>query len=61
MNNFEHDTQATTGATTGHWLVCLTGCNKHHELLDRLSDDEEVQDMGIIVAQLKWNRKMGIR
>ncbi|GMI33490.1 hypothetical protein TrRE_jg11076 [Triparma retinervis] len=61
VDNFEHDTQATTGATTGHWLVCLSGCTKHQELLDRLSEDEELEDMGVIVAQLKWNRKLGVR
>jgi hypothetical protein len=61
VDNFEHDTQATTGATTGNWLVCLSGCTKHQELLDQLSEDEELQEMGVIVAQLKWNRKLGIR
>mmetsp|Transcript_15677 Transcript_15677/g.32241 ORF Transcript_15677/g.32241 Transcript_15677/m.32241 type:complete len:213 (-) Transcript_15677:72-710(-) len=61
VDNFEHDTQATTGATTGHWLVCLAGCTKHMELLDTLSEDEELQDMGVIVAQLKYHRKLGVR
>ena len=29
--NFEHDTQATTGSTTGRWLILFNNKNNHDE------------------------------
>ena len=58
---FEHDTQATTGATTGHWLVCFTKCEKISKLMEALSEEEEVIDAGVIVANSAISLDLGYR
>ncbi|GMI10439.1 hypothetical protein TrVE_jg5644 [Triparma verrucosa] len=57
-SNFEHDTQATTGATTGNWLVafcptfdCSTFPNLS-SLLVELSVDDDLLESGVVVATM---------
>ena len=38
--NFEHDTQATTGSTTGRWLVVFHNKNNYEEVQKMLTDPE---------------------
>ena len=38
--NFEHDTQATTGSTTGRWLVVFHNKNNYDEVQKMLTDPE---------------------
>ncbi len=52
---FEHQTQASTGMTTGSWLVLFKTarcphCAKLQPEFDRLSEDEELMERGVVLA-----------
>ena len=54
-STFEHQTQASTGMTTGSWFVLFkaTGCSHCKKILpiyEELSNDEDVLERGIILA-----------
>jgi len=54
-SNFEHQTQASTGMTTGSWFVLFKAercahCRKAMPEFQRLSNDEELLEKGIIMA-----------
>ena len=38
--NFEHDTQATTGSTTGRWLILFHNKNNYAEVQNLLTDPQ---------------------
>lgn len=55
--NFEHQTQASTGMTTGSWLVLFhsKGCPHCKAIMEdfhRLAEDEEVQEAGIVLSNV---------
>ena len=52
---FEHQTQASTGMTTGSWLVFFKAercphCNKLMPEYEKLSEDEELVEQGIVLS-----------
>jgi len=55
-DTFEHQTQASTGATTGSWFLMLgateecTPCDQMKPLLEELGDDEQLYGNGIVVG-----------
>jgi len=54
-DNFEHQTQASTGMTTGSWLVLFKAkkcphCNKLMPDFELLSQDEEILENGIVLS-----------
>ena len=54
---FEHQTQASTGATTGSWLVVFTApmcqsCKSIRRNLDELSTDSDLYEQGIVVGSV---------
>lgn len=54
-SNFEHLTQASTGGTTGSWLILFKAnhcphCKALQPHFDKLADDEEVSENGIVLA-----------
>mmetsp|Transcript_2006 Transcript_2006/g.2728 ORF Transcript_2006/g.2728 Transcript_2006/m.2728 type:complete len:209 (-) Transcript_2006:281-907(-) len=57
---FEHQTQASTGMTTGSWLVFFKAtrcphCNKLMPEYVKLSEDEEVVEKGIVLSTVDVN------
>ena len=53
--NFEHLTQASTGATTGSWLVLFTyegcsSCKDIEEAMGPLGNDSDIFDQGVVLA-----------
>jgi thiol-disulfide isomerase/thioredoxin len=58
--NFEHQTQASTGMTTGSWLIFFKAkrcphCNKLMPHYESLSQDEELMERGIVLAMMDVN------
>lgn len=56
-DTFEHQTQASTGMTTGSWLIFFKAqrcphCNKLMPQYEDLSNDEELLERGIVLATL---------
>ena len=54
---FEHQTQASTGMTTGSWLVFFKAkrcphCNKLMPHYEKLSQDEDILERGILLSTL---------
>lgn len=52
---FEHQTQASTGMTTGSWLVLFKAqrcphCNKLMPIYEKLSEDEEILEKGFVLS-----------
>lgn len=52
---FEHQTQASTGMTTGSWLVLFKAkrcphCNKLMPEYEKLSQDEQILERGIVLS-----------
>lgn len=47
--NFEHDTQAASGATTGDWLITFNP--RHVKFLNRISSD--LREEGVIAASVE--------
>jgi len=61
---FEHQTQASTGMTTGSWLVLFQAqhcphCKALEPHFDNLAQDEELKEAGIVLAtaDINLNRK----
>ena len=55
--NFEHQTQASTGMTTGSWFVLFHSnscphCKAIMEDFHRLAEDEQVQEAGIVLSSI---------
>lgn len=55
--NFEHQTQASTGMTTGSWLVLFHSkgcphCKAIMEEFHRLAEDDQVQEAGIVLSSI---------
>ena len=53
--SFEHLTQASTGMTTGSWLLFFKAskcphCRKLQPIFERLSEDEELIDRGVVLG-----------
>lgn len=53
--SFEHQTQASTGMTTGSWLVLFKAqgcvhCNKLLPIFEKLSKDEEILERGFVLS-----------
>ena len=52
---FEHQTQASTGMTTGSWLLFFKAqncphCKKLHPEYERMAEDEELMERGIVLG-----------
>jgi thiol-disulfide isomerase/thioredoxin len=60
-DSFEHQTQASTGATTGSWLIMMgtaTGCSACATLkpmFEELGQDEELYDNSIVLGNVDVN------
>jgi thiol-disulfide isomerase/thioredoxin len=60
-DSFEHQTQASTGATTGSWLILMqtpTGCSACSALkpvLEELGQDETLYEHGIVLGTVDVN------
>jgi len=62
---FEHQTQASTGMTTGSWLVLFgipncENCEKLKPILKELGDDEELYENGIIMGSVDCSENSGV-
>ena len=59
--NFEHDTQATTGSTTGRWLVLFHNGNDS-ALRSQLTarDEQDVEAVSMVDALLEQGVVVGI-
>lgn len=56
-STFEHQTQASTGATTGSWLILFTlqscnSCQTLKPILQELSQEEELYEHGIVLGSV---------
>jgi thiol-disulfide isomerase/thioredoxin len=56
-DTFEHQTQASTGSTTGSWLILFhvpncSSCDRLKPTLDELGDDEELYENGIVLGSV---------
>ena len=54
---FEHETQASTGMTTGSWFVFFKAARCRHcehvaPQVETLSQDEELKELGIVFASV---------
>jgi len=65
---FEHETQASTGVTTGSWLIFFKAarcphCQKLQPHLNRLSEDHDLFDRGIVLGSVDvlGNRGVSVR
>ena len=70
--NFEHQTQASTGMTTGSWLLFFKAsrcphCKKLEPEYFKLSEDEELAEQGVVLGNVnvmespRSASRMGIR
>jgi hypothetical protein len=62
---FEHQTQASTGMTTGSWLVyfhvpACTSCEILKPILQKLSTEEALVERGIVVASVDCSESSGV-
>lgn len=63
-NNFEHDTQAASGATTGDWLVLFNKNNFEQIITENLMitlADMFASEINIAVVELETNAKLAKR
>jgi len=67
-SNFEHQTQASTGMTTGSWFILFKAKNCAHckrlaPEFARLANDEELQAAGVVLAtvDVPTNRRTSVR
>jgi thioredoxin domain-containing protein 5 len=56
-DNFEHQTQASTGATTGSWFIMVSSptcssCAELKEAFEPLDGDSELYEQGIVLGQM---------
>mmetsp|Transcript_10967 Transcript_10967/g.16148 ORF Transcript_10967/g.16148 Transcript_10967/m.16148 type:complete len:225 (+) Transcript_10967:137-811(+) len=54
---FEHQTQASTGGTTGSWLILFhvpncRSCDKLKPVLEDLSEEDEVNENGVVMGSV---------
>ena len=62
---FEHQTQASTGMTTGSWLVLFSvpdcpPCEALKPMLEDLGKDEEVFERGIVLGSVDCSESQGV-
>jgi thiol-disulfide isomerase/thioredoxin len=62
---FEHQTQASTGMTTGSWLVLFSvpdchSCEAIKPVLENLGSDEEVHERGIVLGSVDCSKNSGV-
>eukprot|EP00536_Pseudo-nitzschia_multiseries_P006704 jgi/Psemu1/296343/fgenesh1_pm.146_\ len=62
---FEHQTQASTGMTTGSWLVLFgipncENCETLKPILQDLGKDEELYENGIIMGSVDCSENSGV-
>lgn len=62
---FEHQTQASTGMTTGSWLVSFSvpkcqPCEDLKPILENLGRDEEIFERGIVLGSVDCSQSPGI-
>lgn len=62
---FEHQTQASTGATTGSWLVLFgipncDACEQLKPLLVELGSDEELYENGVVLGSVDCLESSGV-
>jgi len=65
---FEHETQSSTGMTTGSWLIFFKAarcphCQKLLPHLERLSEDQDLYEQGIVLGSVDvlGNRGVSVR
>eukprot|EP00535_Pseudo-nitzschia_heimii_P001941 CAMPEP_0197177696 /NCGR_PEP_ID=MMETSP1423-20130617/3216_1 /TAXON_ID=476441 /ORGANISM="Pseudo-nitzschia heimii, Strain UNC1101" /LENGTH=239 /DNA_ID=CAMNT_0042627289 /DNA_START=85 /DNA_END=804 /DNA_ORIENTATION=+ len=64
-DTFEHQTQASTGMTTGSWLVLFTlpnckSCESVRPVLEELGRDEEAVERGVVLASVDCAKEEGV-
>jgi len=64
-DTFEHRTQASTGGTTGSWLILFhlpncNSCNKLKLVLDELGNDEELYENGIVLGSVDCSKNPNV-
>ena len=64
-DTFEHTTQASTGQTTGNWLILFSepSLSKHKELINlwgSLSDYATTERLGVLLAQVLLAQASGV-
>jgi len=62
---FEHQTQASTGSTTGSWLILFhlpdcKSCDKLKPILDELGNDEELYENGIVLGSVDCSTNLHV-
>jgi hypothetical protein len=62
---FEHETQASTGMTTGSWLVLFSipscySCEQWKPFLEELSRDEALYERGIVLGTVDCSVNVGV-
>jgi len=62
---FEHQTQASTGMTTGSWLVLFSvpdcpSCESLKPVLEELGTDEEVYESGIVLGSVDCSQNQAV-
>jgi len=62
---FEHQTQASTGATTGSWLLLFSvpncaSCDTLKPILEELGTDEELYENGIVLGSVDCSENSGV-
>jgi len=62
---FEHQTQASTGMTTGSWLVLFSipdcpSCESLKPVIEDLGKDEEVYERGIVLGSVDCSQNQGV-
>ncbi|KAG7353477.1 thioredoxin [Nitzschia inconspicua] len=64
-STFEHQTQASTGATTGSWLVMFSipsceSCQSLKPVLEELSQDEALYERGIVFGSVDCTESIAV-
>jgi len=64
-DTFEHQTQASTGSTTGSWLILFhlpdcKSCDKLKPILDELGKDEELYENGIVSGSVDCSTNLHV-
>lgn len=64
-DTFEHQTQASSGGTTGSWIILFqsptcNSCNKLKPILDELSTDEELYENGIVLGSVDCSTNLSV-
>ncbi|KAL3924192.1 MAG: hypothetical protein SGILL_001198 [Bacillariaceae sp.] len=62
---FEHQTQASTGATTGSWLILFTipsceSCETYKRALEQVSQDQELYEQGVVFGTVDCSENVAV-